>query len=103
MVSFLPYFLFIYVTILGVGKIAKFGKELAFSSSIIDRRLNQAASAVRPTSNTPTEIFLAKNREEGAKAADANFAMEQVKRIDKEVGKMFSPIKSLFNKTLKNS
>jgi hypothetical protein len=99
----LLYFPFIYGTILGVGKIAKFGKELAFSSSIIDRRLNQAASAVRPTSNTPTEIFLAKNREEGAKAADANFAMEQVKRIDKEVGKMFSPIKSFFNKTLKDT
>ena len=72
----LLYFPFIYGTILGVGEIAKFGKKLAFSSSIIDRRLNQAASAVRPTSNTPTEIFLAKNREEGAKAADANFAME---------------------------
>jgi hypothetical protein len=33
--------------------------------------------------------------------ADANFAMEQVKRIDKEVGKMYSPVKSFFNKTLR--
>jgi len=29
------------------------------------------------------------------------FAMEQVKRIDKEVSKMYSPVKSFFNKTLR--
>jgi hypothetical protein len=34
--------------------------------------------------------------------ADANFAMEQVKRIDKEVGKMFPAVKSFFNKTLRD-
>ena len=46
-------------------------------------------------------MFLAKNAEEAAKAADSNFAMEQVKRIDKEVGKMFPTIKTFFNKTLR--
>jgi hypothetical protein len=37
--------------------------------------------------------------EEAGKAADANFAMEQVKRIDKEVSKMYPPVKSLFKTT----
>jgi hypothetical protein len=46
-------------------------------------------------------MFLAKNRENARKMADANFAMEQVKRIDKEVSKMYSPVKSFFNKTLR--
>ena len=48
-------------------------------------------------------MFLAKNAEEARKASDANFAMEQVKRIDKEVGKMFPPIKTFFNKTLREN
>ena len=34
-------------------------------------------------------MFLAKMRETSGKAADTNFAIEQVKRIDKEVSKMF--------------
>jgi hypothetical protein len=95
------YFPAIYTTLRIGGKLAEFGKELAFSSSKIDKRVNQLASMVRPTSNKPTEIFLALNKEQGQKAADANFAMEQVKRIDKEVGKMFPAVKSFFNKTLR--
>ena len=55
-------------------------------------------SAVRPTSDKPTAMFLGKMREASGKAADTNFAMEQVKRIDKEVSKMFPSIKSYFNK-----
>ena len=31
--------------------------------------------------------------------ADTNFAMEQVKRIDKEVNKMFPTMKTFLNKT----
>ena len=46
-------------------------------------------------------MFLAKNQENARKAADANFAMEQVKRIDNEVGKMFPSVKTLFNKGLR--
>ena len=38
-------------------------------------------------------MFLAKNQENARKSADANFAMEQVKRIDNEVGKCFKALK----------
>jgi hypothetical protein len=85
----------------GISKVAVFGKDLAYSSSKINQAINTAASAVRPTSNKPTSMFLAKNREEAGKASDANFAMEQVKRIDKEVSKMYPSVKSFFNKTLR--
>ena len=67
----------------------QYGKDLAFSSSKINKTIDTIAGAVRPTSGKPEAMFLAKNAEEARKAADANFAMEQVKRIDKEVGKMF--------------
>jgi len=92
------YFPFIFGGIKAVGNVAKYGKNLAFSSSKINKNIDRAMSAVRPTSDKPTEIFLGKMREASGKAADTNFAMEQVKRIDKEVSKMFPSIKSYFNK-----
>jgi len=91
------YFPFIYGGAKIVGGVAKYGKELAFSSSKINKKIDKIASAFRPTSDKPTAMFLAKNVEAAGKAADANFAMEQVKRIDKEVGKMFPTVKSFFN------
>ena len=97
------YFPFIYGATKAVGKVGKFGKDLAFSSSKINKTIDNAAGVFRPTSNKPTEMFLAKNAENARKASDANFAMEQVKRIDKEVGKMFSPMKAFFNKTLREN
>jgi hypothetical protein len=97
------YFPFVYGATKAVGKVAKFGKDLAFSSSKINKTIDNAAGVFRPTSNKPEEMFLAKNAENARKASDANFAMEQVKRIDKEVGKMFSPMKSFFNKTLREN
>jgi len=96
------YFPFVYGATKTVGKVAKFGKDLAFSSSKINKTVDKIASAVRPTSDKPEAMFLAKNVEEAGKAADANFAMEQVKRIDNEVGKMFPSIKTLFNKGLRD-
>jgi hypothetical protein len=95
------YFPFIYGATKAIGKVAEFGKELAFSSSKINKTVDEVAGYFRPTSDKPTEMFLAKNTEEAKKAADVNFAMEQVKRIDKEVGKMFPTIKTFFNKTLR--
>src|SRR5210317_1615639 len=95
------YFPFVYGATKAVGKVAKFGKDLAFSSSKINKAIDNAAGIVRPTSNKPEAMFLAKNAEEAGKAADANFAMEQVKRIDKEVNKMYPSVKSFFNKTLR--
>jgi len=97
------YFPFVYGATKAIGKVGKFGKDLAFSSSKINKTIDNAAGVFRPTSNKPTEMFLAKNAENARKASDANFAMEQVKRIDKEVGKMFSPMKSFFNKTLREN
>jgi hypothetical protein len=95
------YFPFTYGATKVIGKVAQYGKELAFSSSKINKAINEVASYVRPTSDKPTELFLAKNLEAGRKGADVNFAMEQVKRIDKEVGKMFPTVKNFFNKTLR--
>ena len=86
-----------------VGKAAQFGKDLALSSSKIDQNINTVMSAARPTSNKATPLFLATNREAAGKAADANFAMEQVKRMDKEVSKMFPSVKSFFNKSGKEN
>ena len=37
------------------------------------------------------------------KASDSKFAMERVKRIDKEVSKMFPSVKAFFNKTLREN
>jgi hypothetical protein len=96
------YFPFVYGATKVVGQVAKYGKDLAFSSSKINKTIDNIAGAVRPTSDKPVEMFLAKNRENSRKMADANFAMEQVKRIDKEVGKMFPAVKSFFNKTLRD-
>ena len=95
------YFPFIYGGTKAVGKVAKFGKDLAFSSSKINKTIDTAAGVIRPTSGKPEAMFLAKNKENAAKAADSNFAMEQVKRIDKEVSKMFPTLKTFFNRTLK--
>jgi hypothetical protein len=97
----LLFFPFVYGATKSVVKVAKFGKDLALSSSKINKRIDQAVGLVRPTSTKPEAMFLAKNQENARKAADANFAMEQVKRIDKEVGKMFPSIKTLFNKGLR--
>ena len=94
-------FPFVYGATKAIGKVAEFGKELAYSSSKINKTVDEIAGYIRPTSNKPTEIFLAKNTEEARKAADVNFAMEQVKRIDKEVSKMFPTVKTFFNKTLR--
>ena len=95
------YFPFIYGGTKAIGKVAEYGKDLAFSSSKINKTIDTAAGFVRPTSGKPEALFLAKNTENAKKASDANFAMEQVKRIDKEVGKMFPSLKSFFNKTLR--
>ncbi len=91
------YFPFIYGGIKAIGKVGKYGKDLALSSSKINKSIDKVISAVRPTADKPTAMFLAKNVEAAGKAADTNFAMEQVKRIDKEVSKMFPSVKSFFN------
>ena len=95
------YFPFVYGVTKAIGKVGQYGKDLAFSSSKINKTIDKAAGFVRPTSDKPEAMFLAKNAENARKMADTNFAMEQVKRIDKEVGKMFPSLKTFFNKTLR--
>ena len=57
------YFPFIFGGVKAVGKVATYGKELALSSSKINKNIDKLASAVRPTSDKPTAMFLAKNLE----------------------------------------
>ena len=91
------YFPFIYGGLKGAANVAKYGKRLALSSSKINKTIDKVMSAVRPTSDKPTAMFLSKMKEASGKGADTNFAMEQVKRLDKEVNKMFPSVKSFFN------
>ena len=97
------YFPFIFGGTKAIGKVATYGKDLAFSSSKINKTIDTAAGFVRPTSGKPEAAFLAKNAENARRASDSNFAMEQVKRIDKEVSKMFPSVKTFFNKTLREN
>lgn len=87
----------------GAGKIIKGlatrGKEFAYSNSKIERVLNKAAGLFRARADKPEEVFLSLNKEAGRKMADVNFSMEQVKRIDKEVDKMFPEVRSFFNRS----
>ena len=53
----------------------------------------------RPRGAAPQDVFLAKRTEKGRQMADTNFAMEQVKRIDREVNQMFPTLKNFLNKT----
>ena len=86
----------------GTGKVAKSlatrGKQLAYSNQKISRVIDKAASFFRPRGSKPTEIFLSKRAETGKLMADTNFAMEQVKRIDQEVDRMFPEVKSFLSK-----
>jgi hypothetical protein len=75
------------------------GKELAFSNDKLKRLFDKVGSAFRPRGAAPQEVFLSKRTEKGRQMADTNFAMEQVKRIDKEVNQMFPTLKNFLNKT----
>jgi hypothetical protein len=52
------YFPFVYGATKVVGQVAKYGKDLAFSSSKINKTIDNIAGAVRPTSDKPVEMFL---------------------------------------------
>jgi hypothetical protein len=82
--------------------LAKQGKELAYSNSQIEKTIDKIGSFFRPRGAQPEEVFLTTVSERGAKMADTNFAMEQVKRIDSEIDGMFPEVKSFFNKTTEN-
>jgi hypothetical protein len=85
----------------GVGQsakaLAKRGKELAYSSSKIDRALDKLASIFRFRGTKPEEIAAAKQTQKARTMRDTNFAEEQVARIDKEVDRVFPEFRKFFN------
>jgi len=89
----------VFGTGVALRELGKRGKELAFSNDKLKRFFDKVGSAFRPRGAQPQELFLAKRTEKGRQMADTNFAMEQVKRIDKEVNQMFPTLKNFLNKT----
>jgi hypothetical protein len=89
----------VFGTGVALRELGKRGKELAFSNDKLIRFFDKVGSAFRPRGAQPQELFLAKRTEKGRQMADTNFAMEQVKRIDKEVNQMFPTLKNFLNKT----
>jgi len=79
-----------------IGALAKQGKHLAYSNSAIERAVDKFASVFRFRGSKPVEQALARETESTRKMADLNFAMEQVKRIDKEVDTIFPETKKFF-------
>jgi hypothetical protein len=93
----------IYGTFAGGKALATRGKQLAFSNKAIERKIDKFGGFFRPRGMAPQEVFLSRTKERGRMMADTNFAMEQVKRIDQEVDKMFPEVKSLMNKTTEDN
>ena len=89
----------VFGTGVGLRELAKRGKQAIYSNDKLIRFFDKVGSAFRPRGPQPQEVFLAKRTEKGRQMADTNFAMEQVKRIDKEVNQMFPTVKNFLNKT----
>jgi hypothetical protein len=89
----------VYGAFKAAGLLANQGKQLAYSNKKIEKQLDTVASWFRPRGAKPQEVFDAKRIEMGRLMSDTNFAMEKVKRIDREVNKMFPSVKSFLNKT----
>jgi len=85
----------------GVGAsaktLAKRGKELAYSSSIIEKGLDKLASAFRFRGTKPEEIATAKQTQKARQMRDTNFSEEMVARIDQDVNKIFPEFRKFFN------
>ena len=87
---------FVYGVFSGSKALLNRGRELAYSSSKLERTFDKIGQAFRPRGPKPQEIFERQVTEKGRLMADTNFAMEKVSRIDKEVDKMFPDIKKNF-------
>ena len=83
----------------GIKAAATRGKRLEFSNSELDQFFNKTFSALRARGAKPQEIFEAKMAEKGATMADTNQAMQLVKSIDRDIDRMFPPLKSTFSKS----
>jgi hypothetical protein len=88
---------FVYGVGAGAKLLAKRGKELAYSSSMIERGLDKLASAFRFRGTKPEEVALAKQVQKGREMRDTNFSSEMVARIDQEVDKVFPEFRKFFN------
>ncbi len=89
----------VYGTGLALRDLGRRGKEMAYSNDKLQRLFDKVGSYFRPRGSKPQEVFLGLRKEKGRLMADTNYAMEQVKRIDKEVNQMFPYAKSFLNKT----
>jgi hypothetical protein len=83
----------------GIKAAATRGKRIEYSNSELDQFFNKTFSALRARGAKPQEIFEAKMSEKGAIMADTNQAMQLVKSIDRDIDKMFPPLKSTFSKS----
>src|SRR5210317_583316 len=81
----------------GAKALAKRGKELAYSSSKIERGLDKLGSVFRFRGTKPEEIALAKQTQKARQMRDTNFSEEMVARIDTEVDKVFPEFRKFFN------
>jgi hypothetical protein len=88
---------FVYGVGAGAKTLAKRGRDLAYSSSKIEKGLDKLASAFRFRGTKPEEIAVAKQQQKARQMRDTNFSEEQVARIDKEVDKVFPEFRKFFN------
>ena len=83
----------------GIKAAATRGKRIEYSNSELDQFFNKTFSALRARGAKPQEIFEAKMAEKGATMADTNQAMQLVKSIDRDIDRIFPPLKSTLNKS----
>ncbi len=88
---------FVYGVGAGAKTLAKRGKELAYSSSKIERGLDKLASVFRFRGTKPGEIAASKQTQKARQMRDTNFSEEMVARIDTEVDKVFPEFRKFFN------
>ena len=88
---------FVYGVGAGAKALAKRGKELAYSSSKIERGLDKLGSIFRFRGTKPEQIALAKQTQKARSMRDTNFSEEMVSRIDTEVDKVFPEFRKFFN------
>jgi len=88
---------FVYGVGAGAKALAKRGKELAYSSSKIERGLDKLGSIFRFRGTKPEQIAAAKQTQKARGMRDTNFSEEMVSRIDTEVDKVFPEFRKFFN------
>ena len=92
--------IFITPFVYGAGKagkaLLKRGRDLAYSSSKIERAVDKIGAAFRPRGTRPKEQFLAKEAQKARELKDINFAKEQTRRIDREINKIYPDINSIY-------